>query len=115
MAKHIEADSIIEEDAIEFFLDENLDVEEQTYLMDALGQDDTLSSIIDKMLIRAIEVSHEGEIKGPGTGESDSIPARLSDGEFVFSAEAVEVIGVENLERMMAEAEPRSGHTSLLG
>tara|TARA_R110002020_G_scaffold59440_2_gene162087 strand:+ start:503 stop:1927 length:1425 start_codon:yes stop_codon:yes gene_type:complete len=34
-----------------------------------------------------------GEIIGPGTGTSDSIPARLSDGEFVMTAEAVRNAG----------------------
>jgi len=34
-----------------------------------------------------------GEIKGPGTGTSDSIPANLSDGEFVMTAEAVRNAG----------------------
>ena len=34
-----------------------------------------------------------GEIFGPGTGTSDSIPARLSDGEFVMTAEAVRNAG----------------------
>ena len=34
-----------------------------------------------------------GEIVGPGTGTSDSIPARLSDGEFVMTAKAVRNAG----------------------
>ena len=34
-----------------------------------------------------------GEIAGPGTGTSDSIPARLSDGEFVLTAQAVRGAG----------------------
>jgi hypothetical protein len=34
-----------------------------------------------------------GEIIGPGTGRSDSIPAMLSDGEFVMTAKAVENAG----------------------
>jgi len=34
-----------------------------------------------------------GEIEGPGTGTSDSIPARLSDGEFVMTAESVRNAG----------------------
>jgi hypothetical protein len=34
-----------------------------------------------------------GEVMGPGTGTSDSIPARLSDGEFVMTAEAVRNAG----------------------
>jgi hypothetical protein len=34
-----------------------------------------------------------GAIDGPGTGTSDSIPAMLSDGEFVFTAKAVRNMG----------------------
>ena len=34
-----------------------------------------------------------GPINGPGTGTSDSIPAMLSDGEFVFTAKAVRGAG----------------------
>lgn len=34
-----------------------------------------------------------GAINGPGTGTSDSIPALLSDGEFVFTAKAVRAAG----------------------
>jgi hypothetical protein len=34
-----------------------------------------------------------GPINGPGTGKSDSIPAMLSDGEFVMTAEAVRNAG----------------------
>ena len=37
-----------------------------------------------------------GEVFGPGTGTSDSIPARLSDGEFVMTAEAVRNAGDGN-------------------
>lgn len=39
-----------------------------------------------------------GHISGPGTGTSDSIPARLSDGEFVMTADAVR--GAGNGDRM---------------
>tara|TARA_R110001599_G_scaffold252148_1_gene452185 strand:+ start:494 stop:1849 length:1356 start_codon:yes stop_codon:yes gene_type:complete len=38
-------------------------------------------------------VAGGGEIMGPGTGTSDSIPARLSDGEFVMTADAVRGAG----------------------
>jgi len=34
-----------------------------------------------------------GEVEGPGTGTSDSVPARLSDGEFVVTADAVRGAG----------------------
>ena len=39
-----------------------------------------------------------GHIKGKGTGISDSIPARLSDGEFVFSADVVKLLGADFLQ-----------------
>ena len=37
-----------------------------------------------------------GDIDGPGTGTSDDIPAMLSDGEFVFTAKAVDNAGGGN-------------------
>jgi len=37
-----------------------------------------------------------GEVMGLGTGTSDSIPARLSDGEFVMTAQAVRNAGGGN-------------------
>ena len=38
-------------------------------------------------------VADGGEITGPGTGTSDSVPARLSDGEFVLTAKSVRGAG----------------------
>ncbi|WP_186155016.1 phage tail length tape measure family protein [Burkholderia gladioli] len=38
-----------------------------------------------------------GSVNGPGTGTSDSIPARLSNGEFVVNARAVAQPGVRSL------------------
>ena len=35
----------------------------------------------------------DGSITGPGTGTSDDIPAMLSDGEFVMTAQAVRGAG----------------------
>ena len=40
-----------------------------------------------------------GAINGPGTGTSDDIPARLSDGEFVMTADAVRGAGNGNRQR----------------
>ena len=37
-----------------------------------------------------------GHISGPGTETSDSIPAMLSDGEFVMTAKAVKALGKGN-------------------
>ena len=53
----------------------------------------------------ATEFAGSGPVEGPGSGVSDSIPARLSDGEFVFTAKATQQIGPEVLQRMMEEAE----------
>ena len=44
----------------------------------------------------AMGVALGGEVVGPGTGTSDSIPARLSDGEFVMTANAVQNAGGGN-------------------
>lgn len=50
--------------------------------------------------IRSTNMATGGLVKGPGTGTSDSIPANLSNGEYVLQAEAVRKIGLANLERM---------------
>ena len=42
---------------------------------------------------RPVPVAEGGEIVGPGTATSDSIPAMLSDGEFVMNARAVRGAG----------------------
>jgi hypothetical protein len=42
---------------------------------------------------RGVDLRDGGEASGPGTGTSDSIPARLSDGEFVMTAKAVKAAG----------------------
>ena len=39
-----------------------------------------------------------GPVRGPGTGTSDSIAARLSDGEYVLPADTVQAIGVPALD-----------------
>ena len=104
----MKSDEVVEDQAIDYFLDENLDQESQMYLMDIIDNDPTLESIFETVILRAIEVSGEGSIEGPGTGTSDEVLARLSDGEFVFSAEAVEEIGVDKLEAMHNRAKERA-------
>ena len=42
---------------------------------------------------RLVNAAGGGEIVGPGTGTSDSIPAMLSDGEFVYTERAVKGAG----------------------
>ena len=89
----------------EFVLDQSLDDEEQDYLMNALEADPKLSQIFDKVVTAASEFTGAGEVEGPGTGVSDSIPARLSDGEFVFTKKATDQMGADNLQMMMDDAE----------
>jgi len=89
----------------DFVLGEALTEEEQDMLSEVLESNEALAAVFDKVLDVAAEFSGEGSVEGIGTGVSDSIPARLSDGEFVFTKKAVDSIGAENLQLMMDEAE----------
>ena len=100
-----EPDEVVEQDQMEMVLDQALDTEEQQYLMNALEGDEQLSQIFDKVLTTASEFSGSGEVDGLGDGLSDSIPARLSDGEFVITKKATDQIGADNLQKMMDDAE----------
>ena len=77
--------------------------EEENLLDEAIDMHPELEAIIPKLV--ATEFTDDGEVEGPGTGTSDSIPALLSDGEFVFTAKAVKNIGVDKLRKMMKQAE----------
>lgn len=101
-------DAQMEDDYMGFMLDESLDETEQEYLMGALESDPRLSEIFDKVIMTASEFSGAGEVEGPGNGVSDSIPARLSDGEFVITEEATSEIGADNLQTMMDDAERKA-------
>ena len=80
-----------------------LDEEEKVQLNEAVEMHPELESIIPKIV--ATEFTGEGEVDGPGTGTSDSVPAMLSDGEFVFTAKATKQLGVDKLRKMMKSAE----------
>ena len=80
-----------------------LSEEEEKVVDDAVEMFPELEGIIPKIV--ATEFTEDGEVEGPGTGTSDSIPALLSDGEFVFTAKAVKSIGVDKLRKMMKDAE----------
>ena len=101
-------DEAMEDDFIDFILDEALSEEEEDMLMSKLEQDDQLSVLFDKVIDVAQEFAGSGPVEGPGSGVSDSIPARLSDGEFVFTAKSVEEIGADNLMAMMKDAEMKA-------
>ena len=101
-------DEEMEDNYMDFILDEALTEEEEDMLMSKLEQDEQLSMLFDKVVEVASEFAGSGPVEGPGSGVSDSIPARLSDGEFVFTAKAVEEIGADELMRMMKDAEMRA-------
>ena len=88
-----------------------LSSDEENILENAMQQFPELLNIIPKMLVATGETQEftgEGEVEGPGTGTSDSVPAMLSDGEFVITAKAVKQIGVDKLRKMMRKAEDDS-------
>jgi len=98
-------DEEMEQNFIDFIVDEALSEEEESMLMEQLEANPELSMVFDKVIEKASEFTGAGPVDGPGTGTSDDIPARLSDGEFVFTAKAVEQIGADNLMQMMKDAE----------
>ncbi len=106
-------DEVLMED--EMMMDEEEDTmgglspEDEEILFQALSDYPELEEILNKLgaiMSPSMDVfDEEGSVEGPGTGTSDSIPANLSDGEFVFTAKAVKQLGVDKLRKMMAKAE----------
>ena len=105
MESEMESDDDMEDGYTRFIMEEALSEEEEDMLTSKLEQDEELSMLFDKIIDVAQEFAGSGPVEGPGSGVSDSIPARLSDGEFVFTAKAVEEIGEDALMSMMKEAE----------
>ena len=98
-------DEQMEDEYTDFIIGESLTPEDEEYLLTALEQDDRLSMIFDQVVETASEFSGSGPVEGPGSEMSDSIPARLSDGEFVMTAKAANKIGPDTLQGMMEQAE----------
>ena len=107
MESEMESDDDMEDGYTRFIMEEALS-EEEDMLTSKLEQDEELSMLFDKIIDVAQEFAGSGPVEGPGSGVSDSIPARLSDGEFVFTAAAVEEIGADNLMAMMKDAEMKA-------
>lgn len=111
----VEEDMLLSDDDMELVDDENnlnsesvldttmLSEEEESALDEAIEMHPELEAIIPKIV--ATEFTEDELVEGPGDGTSDSIPALLSDGEFVFTAKAVKSLGVDTLRDMMAQAE----------
>ena len=108
MESEMESDDSMENKYTRFIMEEALSEEEEDMLTSKLEQDEELSMLFDKIIDVAQEFAGSGPVNGPGSGVSDSIPARLSDGEFVFTAKAVEEIGEDSLMSMMKEAEAKA-------
>ena len=104
-AKAMKSDEVMEDDYIDFIVSQSLTPDEEKMLNKELEQNDELSIVFDKVMETASEFAGSGPVEGPGSAVSDSIPARLSDGEFVFTAKAANQIGVERLQSMMEDAE----------
>ena len=84
-----------------------LSPEQEEVLGQAMSDYPELEEILDVLgsNMETGEFTGAGEVEGPGTETSDSIPAQLSDGEFVMTAKAVKQLGVDKLRKMMAKAE----------
>jgi len=108
MESEMESDEDMEDGYTRFIMEEALTEDEEDMLMSKLEQDEELAMIFDKVIDVAQEFAGAGPVEGPGSGVSDSIPARLSDGEFVFTAKAVEEIGEDTLMSMMKDAEAKA-------
>jgi len=108
MESEMEPDDDMEDGYTRFIMEEALSEEEEDMLTSKLEQDEELSMLFDKIIDVAQEFAGSGPVEGPGSGVSDSIPARLSDGEFVFTAKAVEEIGEDSLMSMMKDAEAKA-------
>ena len=106
--EQVAPDGEMEEEYLDYILDTALSDEEEDMLMSMLEENEQLSMLFDKVIDVAQEFAGSGPVEGPGSGVSDSIPARLSDGEFVFTAKAVEEIGADNLMAMMKDAEMKA-------
>ncbi|MFM0595328.1 phage tail tape measure protein [Paraburkholderia dilworthii] len=69
-----------------------------SYAQSALGSYFGDSSPTASTASYGFHLATGGYVSGPGTATSDSIPAMLSDGEYVMKADAVNRIGLANLD-----------------
>ena len=81
-------DEKMEDNYVDFLIDEALSDEEEGMLMQELQANPQLSMLFDKVMEVAMEFSGSGPVEAPGSEVSDRIPARLSAGEFFFPAKA---------------------------
>ena len=85
----------------------------KTYAIDPISGSifnfDSSNNILGSVVKDRKKMYTGGKVSGPGTATSDSIPAMLSDGEYVFSAKAVDAAGgpdvVDNWHKALRRAD----------
>jgi len=91
-----------------------LSPEDTEILRQAMSDYPELEGILNTIsAVSGDEFTGDGTVEGAGTGTSDSINAKLSDGEFVFTAKAVKQLGVDKLRKMMDKAEGEYDESSM--
>ena len=71
------------------------------------------TKVSDMDFLGLMKKANGGYISGPGTGTSDSIPARLSNGEYVIKADAVSQYGTSFLDSINNQKFAKGGLASL--
>ena len=74
--KPMESDNEMEDNYTRFIMEEALSEDEEDMLLSKLEQDEELQMLFDKVIDVAQEFAGSGPVEGPGSGVSDSIPAR---------------------------------------
>ena len=77
-----------------------------TYMAFGLGNAKAAAKAANATVFGPIAAATGGYISGPGTGTSDSIPAMLSNGEYVIRSAAVNMIGRPALDALNAGRVP---------
>jgi hypothetical protein len=71
-----------------------------TYIYDNMGKKYDISTPAGIKLRAVFKKAMGGYISGAGNGTSDSIPAMLSNGEYVINAKSVKSVGMPMLDRI---------------
>lgn len=97
-------------DSTEGYLDGLRDIlgEEDYVQLESAMMDYPVVETVARMAVYGKDNDGEGEVDGIGGPKDDLVPARLSPGEFVFSKEAVDIIGVGVLEQIHEEAKAQA-------
>lgn len=90
-----------------------------TAVSGSLGKFGTVLQTV-MMILQIAQATHilgfagGGAVSGAGTGTSDSIPARLSNGEYVIKASSAKALGTNFLDRLNSVGDGRAIHSGRL-